>query len=960
MQAFLYKVAEDLKKRFGQNISQTAVVFNNKRPMIFLKKYLAQVYGQTILSPSMFTIQEFMALSTQKAIAHELSRFFLLFDCYNQLLPEDEKVNPETFFPLSQTILSDFDQIDYARVSPEALFTHLKDLGELRRHFSDFSPEQQKFLENFWGSFSTEKQVYVQERFIELWKRLPKLYSLFQQKMLQQGLISMATVYRNLAEEKADRPAFLEDFQQIIFVGFNALNRCESDLFKKWQAEGKALFYFDGDEYYVSDKMQEAGHFLRNNMEQYGLKNAMGRFPSQLNNTEKQIRIYPVSGHSAQAKTLANLLLPENRIPLEDQGEKVAVILADESLLTPVLQSISDAFKLNITMGVSIRHSPVFHFIQQWISLQQELQNQSLKPRSLEKLNDLLHIGLLGFTDAELETIQKQYFQLNHQEFINFLRHLNPIAHLFFCRQETGLQCIDALKELITLILHQKEADGRLPLLTGSLLLRTFQELNKLRDHLESYERHLTATLALSLTFRCISAIQAPIVGEPLEGIQIMGMLESRCLDFDEIYLLGANEGILPQNSQQNTFIPDSLRRAFGLPLKEDQEALSAYLFYRLCQRVNRMNIFYNSLVDIHSSGEVSRYISQLSFESNLSLNHIPEPSLITGAPEKPDRIKITKSEDTLLRLNQYVAPATKAFSPTALKTYLNCPLQFFLKYIASIPEPEGASDPLNAAIMGQAFHKIMQDFYTEFEQSGAIITKEKINSRREMLPQLCKQALYTALPESFFISNSQDSRLIIAQKILIENAKVILKHDAEKLAPFKILELESDCSLSLPMQFSGEETPQIINFKGIIDRVDEVNGRIRIVDYKTGGDSTEISGGIDSLFDTKNNARNPAAFQILFYTLLYYKKHGILPEPHLYIIRKIADETTSIHFKGKTNKDKPVFTDENIVLFEENLVRLMAAIFSKEVPFQHNPESKYCSNSAYHIFCSPEPEEEE
>lgn len=959
MQPFLYQVAEDLKKQFGDSIFKTAIVFNNKRPMVFLKKYLSEVYGKTIVCPAMFPILDFMTLSTTKAVAHDLSRFFLLLDCYNQLLSEEgkEPVSSDFFYPMSRTILSDFDQIDYAKANPDKIYTHLKDLGELKQHFSDFTKEQQKFIENFWASFSPERQSDIQQKFIELWKRLPKLYLCFKEKLLSLNLTSSAMLYRDLADEKVENKDFIKQFQKVAFVGFNALNKCEAALFQKWQNDGNALFYFDGDDYYFKDSLQESGMFLRKNINDYRLKNVFGNFPNQLNNSNKQLFVYPVSGNAAQAKALP-FHLPKNNANDLKRPNKIAVILADENLLIPALQSISDDSVINITMGFSVRQSSVFQLVQEWISIQQQVQSSKQLRLSETNLKRLFALNLLPFQKNETEEILNRYQQLSQIDFLLFLQKFNPLSQLLFTKKESVVDCIDSLKALLRLVLSQKESENNLKQLESGLLVSLFQELTKLQDLLVTFQTEMSIELILNLILQLLSGLKVPLEGTPLEGIQIMGMLESRCLDFDEIYILGANEDVLPHSSSANTFIPDSLRRAFGLPVKEYQEALSAYLFYRLCQRSKKIHIFYNDSADNNCSGEVTRFVRQLAFESNLQFQEKPQMPFRKGIGLNHPALKIEKSEPVLAKLNLYLTPNKNSFSASALKKYIECPLQFFMQHLAGIKEPETDKNPFDAAVMGTAFHQIMRQFYSEFEGKEFPVTKMMIQKQLPSLREICKKAINESLKRGAQ-SLVQDSQIVIAENILLENANIILNHDAEKIAPFKIISLEKDCSLSLPLDIYGNGHAEIVNFKGVIDRVDEVNGQLRIVDYKTGGDSTLIKNGLDSLFSHQTKSGNPAAFQVLFYTLLYYKKFGKVVQPNLYIIRKIAQEETALQLK--IDKKNIVELDASLLAeFETNLAALIGELFHPEIIFQHNKDSKYCENSPYALFCNPEGQIEE
>ena len=953
MEAFLAQVALDLKKRFGDELHQTAIIFNNKRPAIFLKKHLSQIYSKTLLSPSFYTVQEFFALSTQRVIAHEINQFFTLFECYNDLLAVEGKPaeSPEIFYPLSQTILSDFNQIDKELVNPDALFTHLKNLGELQLKFGDFTPEQEDFISGFWASFSPENQTAVQERFLELWKRMPTLYHHYHDKLRQKGLIAMSEIYRNLAEGNADNPSFIDSYQSVIFVGFNALSKCEQKLFKQWQDMGKALFYFDADSYFIDDTSQEAGTFIRKNI-RAGLHNALGDFPSILQQSASNyLQLFPVSGYNAQAKALGLHLAEKIKDSSIEQTHQIAIILADEALLIPTLQSIPDELKINVTMGYPIHHSQVYQLIKNWLSIQQELQKTQQALVTAHSLQTFLETTLLELEDTLRDELLTKKKTLSATDFKLYLTQNVPVAALFFTRITIGTQAIEALRTLLSFILEQKKSSKQIPLLEGHLMLRTLQELNQLEDQLNSHSLIHTIPLTLRLIENCLSGLIAPVEGTPLEGVQLMGLLESRCLDFEEVYLLGANEGILPQHGSGNTFIPDSLRRAFQLPLSEDRDAISAYLFYRLILRAKHIHIYYNSLVDENSSGEVSRFVKQLDYESKLDVTEHPQGTFAKGVAPEFSPLILEKTDTVLNNLNQYLVDEGKAFSASALKMYLDCPLRFFAKYIAHIPEPDTDTNPFDPIKIGNVVHGIMDEFYRPFLNNQTLITSEIIRIRLQDVDKICNEKLVKEDMQQQYLDGQPDGRYQIAKEIILEDVRHFLEHDIS-IAPFKIIAIEENVNQSLEMDLRGQGTLQKVNFKGIIDRVDEVNGITRIVDYKTGGDKLQFGNDLNSLFDHVRKEANPAAFQILFYALLYYKKTKRIPQAHLYAIQEITAHNSAIYSKDKSINSETLATQETMIELEDMLGKLMREMYNPNLPFQHNEHNKYCANSPYEIFC--------
>lgn len=328
--SFLQEVAEDLVARFGDGLKDTAIIFNNKRPVAYLQQYLANAIGKPFWSPSFFTIQEFFELSSPLPVADIYTQFFTLYHAYSYLLEQEglPSIRPDVFYSTAQTMLRDFGQVDTELVSAKGLFSELEDIAVIQQQFSHLNEEQQVFLEQFWSSFSAGRQQAQQEQFIRMWRRMPLLYDAFHANLNEQGFTTMGCVYRRLAETRSEI-----SFTKLIFIGFNALSKAETIVFKRWQDEDKALFYFDTDNYYMADPLQEAGFFLRTHQERTGLVNAVGCNPNNLREHPKTIEVYRTQGRTAQAKLL------QAQLTAHDPGS-IAVILADEQLLFPVLQTI--------------------------------------------------------------------------------------------------------------------------------------------------------------------------------------------------------------------------------------------------------------------------------------------------------------------------------------------------------------------------------------------------------------------------------------------------------------------------------------------------------------------------------------------------------------------------------------------------------------------------------------------
>ncbi len=588
MKSFLHTVAADLLTRFGDDLKDVAIVFNNKRPVLFLKKHLGELAGKSSWSPAFFTVGEFFAKSSQLKVADQFTQFFVLHRQFNRQLKAEgkEELTPDRFYPMAEIILNDFAQIDYDLVNAADLFCELEDIAVIQHQFPHFNEEQYQFLEQFWASFSKERQQTYQQKFIDLWKRMPALYKGFREELEELGLCTTAGMYRQLAESPGEED-FGSDYKKLVFVGFNALNRAEAKLFRKWQDEDRALFYFDTDAYYLDDQLQEAGLFIRRNLGTTGLRDALGQPPAVLKDREKTISVIQTAGHAAQAKAVAQFIDPAALRELSDDPEKTAIIIADESLLLPVLQSIPEqAGKVNVTMGFPFAQSTVYGLIDLWISIQEQVHKDKKDSIYFRDVQAFISHPLTGVQERERDILQKRMLDNQWVEVpLTELLFSSNLAPNFFSVKHQGLQTIDALDVLLTAVLEQRQKQGMLQQLESALIIAVCKNLNLLYDGLASYQQTLPLTFVLALIRKALQGLSVPLEGEPLRGIQVMGLLESRCLDFENLIVLGLNEGVLPKLSLSPTFIPDSIRRVYGLPVLENQDSIMAYLFYRLLQR---------------------------------------------------------------------------------------------------------------------------------------------------------------------------------------------------------------------------------------------------------------------------------------------------------------------------------------------------------------------------------------
>lgn len=965
IQPFLRSVAEDLIRQCGAQLQDAAIVFNNKRPVAYLQSHLAALIGKPFWSPSFFTVQEFFALSSDRKVADSFSQFFSLHQVYNQLAVQDgdAPIEPAKFYPIARVILSDFAQIDNDLVDADKLFLQLEEYAVVDAQFDYLSEEQQEFLKGFWTSYSEGKQKKQQEQFIKMWQRMPRLYRGYHDLLEEKGLTTMGQIYRRLASGTAENPEFTAAFQnaKLVFIGFNALSRAEAKVFKRWQDEGRTLFYFDTDAYYMEDPIQEAGLFMRRNLEQTGLVNALDSKRNFIKAQSKQIDVYKTQGQVAQAKILSEAL--QEDYPLlrsSDNAGKIALILADESLLVPVLQTIpthfsdekgSHAINLNVTMGYPLVASAIFGLADLWLSVQAQMiqgEKESVYHREVEAF---LSHPLSGISEQQRAKIQKRLLAEQLAEVpILRLQGQKGLLALFFSKIQDGVQATNTLQSILKYVLEQQLAAKTLRQTEADLFIATIKELNRLHDALADYLPRLSKgselSFVLSLIQKAVQGIAVPLTGEPLQGIQVMGLLESRSLDFERIYILGVNEGLLPQTSVSPSFIPDSIRRAYGLPVLENQDAISAYMFYRLLQRSGKVSMVYNAQADESNTGEATRFLKQLEYESGYTFNYLEHKQNISIEKKRP--VVVRKDAAVMKVLNNYLQGKT-ALSASALTTYINCPLQFFYRYVAKIKEPEEISENLEANYIGSMLHFVLERFYQDLSLQDPQVTKERIQEARKQVPVLAVMAFSEVMfkDEQFQVQHNGMQKVVLA--IVEQYANLILDYD-ENEAPFEIMALEQKDQVSFSFEVAGQLKQ--ITLHGIIDRIDRKGGVTRIVDYKTGADVLRYS-NLEDVFDTNGNKQNKALVQTLFYTYVFEQANGHqLVEPNLYSIRNMRSEGTFfMEGKDKVKLNGP-YLEEIKLEFVAFMKLKLAELFDESIPFVRTENEAGFAYSPYITLC--------
>lgn len=945
---FLALVAKDLYHKKGHHLNRLAMVFPGKRARLFFNNELYETAGKPVWTPQYLSIKEVFALCKPRNAAGKVWTIGdpiylngLLYQEYMKIFKESEE-SFDAFYGWGKIILHDFDNIDKNLADAQGLFRLISETEALKDDFSHLNEEQVELLKSFFRQLNAEddNKSEVKKNFVHLWNKMFALYSAFKQRLEQEAIVYEGMFLREIVEhweqyKQASFPA-----EQYVFVGFNALNRCEEKFFLLLKEEGKALFYWDYDLYYTpteddhlpEDFQAEAGRFMRRNLK---------LFPNELKEhvfddftrEKKSIEIVASPSENAQTHYAASHWLKQYH------GSDTAIVLCNESLLLPMLhclpQSIGD---VNITMGYPLTQTPVYNLLLQIVLLHcdgcqrktDEAGNcMACSYRSKFSLPILQnhYIGRICPKAKELaKQLQESRLFVQDEDFFRgdelmdcIFRGVNDVPQLGRLLLDVIRLLANAASELNTASATNAEpaaesllaseslfanesqnmVDSLMPLYQESLFL-CHQALTQLQDMLRqglfqinftTYRRLLTQVLNLSI----------PFSGEPLSGTQLMGLLETRNLDFENLLFLSANEGKLPQSAQDNSFIPYHIRLAYGLSMPQHQDAISAYYFMRMLQRAKHITLCYCNSTQGNKKGEMSRFLRQLLMESGMDI----KTSGIGGQ---------MKSSHTLPQISREGVVMPEHLSPSALKTFISCETKFYYERIAKLKAVEEVSEEMDALAVGNIFHHSMQYLYTELmlkkkgksaERSEVLrIMADKakkahsvcldvevakadveammknVSHLREVLELHTQMLYYNALDEygkplrKPMEKSDFNGNVLITLSSLLTFVKRTLACDAE-YAPFRILDME------MPIASKGKipvDETHAFDTNGIIDRLDYKDGVLRILDYKTGSKPSSYSITWERMFSEKASSFQQNALQTCLYAILMQDADTDLP----------------------------------------------------------------------------------
>lgn len=934
MSKFLELTASDLYRKFGNNLSEIAVVFPDKRAKFFFNNYLYRAAGKTLWSPNYLTISNLVEDISEFNLADMLQLVSELYEVYVTNTKTGENFND--FYFWGEMLLHDFDDIDRNLIDAQSLFGNLQNLKKMQHAFEFLDENQQKALEQFFANFSIEKQSDIKKKFIEIWDVLGNIYMQFRSKLLSQKIAYEGMIYRSIIENENMNIDETFTYTQYAFVGFNMLNACEKKLFYLLKKHNKALFYWDYDEYYLKNKNHEAGFFMRNNLREFPSELPAENF-NLLSENRKKIKIISSPTENAQARYLHEWVKP-----IRDLDDS-AVVLCNESLLLPVLYSlpenISDA---NVTMGFPLSQTPIFSTINVLIDLQTKGFDKNRKLWKRSYVLNVLQNQYVQTLSLEIENIETELLKTSdYQCSDEYLRRDINLKSIFEPVDNT-YKFIDYLVEILKNISQKNSANNQL---YNEAIFRAYTSLNRLGDMLHSKKFTIDIKIFSILLRRLLSSTTIPFDGELSKGLQIMGILETKNLDFKNVLILSANENLLPKSGSEASFIPYSLRRAFGLTTSDRRDAIYAYYFYRLLQRAENITVSYGTAANGLNKGEASRFILQLRMESDfdIELFDIQSPITLPAIPE----IKIDKTQEIIALLRNKYSSGNSYLSPSTLNMFIDCSLKFYFRHIANLHLPDNKTDSDSIAF-GKIFHKAAEIIYKKAGKlENSYISENDLDALIDN-NEFLKNTVDEAMKAEANISHSQNysTQQLIMRDVIVDYIKKLLEFDKTNI-PFILYKTETE----LVDKFNFETPLGNIDtyLGGRVDRIDMKENILRVLDYKTGGTGKAIK-SVEELFISSKN-RNGYAFQAFLYSVIISRQKPefkVMPSI-LYINRKLTEQE-DIQIKFGKEKLTDIRQIENDFL--NQLSKIISNIFDAAIPFVQTENKDACTYCDYKQIC--------
>jgi len=942
MEFFLEKIAKSLYTEFGNSLSTHCLVFPNIRAGLFFLKYLAAEIDKPVWTPAIMSINDLFRSQSSLRPADNEILLFELYKVYRKIKKSHESF--DDFYFWGDMLLNDFDDIDKYLADASRVFRNVQELKKIDEQFGGLTKEQTEIIRRFWTNVNPEKLTREKAGFLSVWAILTELYTEFRSLLKEKKLGYEGMIFRDVVEDLNHKDSTGMKWDVVHFIGFNALNECEKEIMTRLKKEGKARFYWDYDNSYISgSRLNSAGYFLRANLALFG--NNMPEdwnydtLLSQNNGNIKRQTI-DTSSDVGQVKLIPELIAELTDLT-DENAHETAVILADENLLIPVLSSLPENITdINITMGYPLRHTSVYNLVRRLLDLQHRArkENGTLLFNHQDVIKVLKDSLILELLDEQENEIINEITEKNLLWIPSDILSRTQNLSLFFNKPSSPALLSAYLKEILSLIGSQANAEDGEPenvsvqkKIRNEFIYSVILSLNRLDAVTSGEEVSLSVETWSRILDRLLRIQSVPFSGEPLSGIQIMGILESRTLDFKNIIMLSVNEGILPAVTVSSSFIPFTLREAFGLPSINHQESIYAYHFYRLLHRAENVTFLYNSDSEGLKSGEVSRFLLQMKYDP-VRKPEFKNLSFVIKNQSTVNTILERTEEHNLRLISRFTNDGSgkkKYFSPSAINTWLNCRMKFYYRYVNELEEKEKITEEIDPAMLGTLLHSAIKKLYEKYK--GKVLDNSALDAllinKRDIFA-----VIVDAIRENFKRENNSIvavNELIIRDVLLVFIERILLRDKAA--APLTILSFENP--VGFPVTLRTDKSDIKLWVGGKIDRVDIKGGITRIIDYKTGKISDSVN-STGALFEDDRDKELDGWLQTLLYCEAYLAE---IPEavvaPAVYKLKKLQGDDLS---EKLIFKDGLIVEDYRVVRAEfiDCLMQTIGVIFGMDEPF--------------------------
>lgn len=951
---FLQNVAKAYFSKYGNEISRFTFVFPNRRAGVFFQKYLAEVAKRPIFSPEIVTVSDLFARLSGYKLVDRIEMLFILFENYKQISKSAETFDEFVFW--GEMLLNDFDDVDKYMADAKQLFKNVYDLKEIDAGFSYLTEEQIIAIRRFWESFLPIGGSQNKKEFIEMWEVLFELYTALRETLSLRGLAYEGMIFREVAEKAKSKEDLNLPFEQVVFIGLNGYSLAEETLLRHLNQQGIADFYWDYSSSLVRDSYNKASFFVEKNKMYFPSRLSLD--PEEIPMEKPTIEIIGVPslvGHAKYVHTILEKLSTEGE--LKNQALNTALVLPEENLLLPTLYSIPRSIdKINVTMGYSLSNSAIAGLMEHVFEMQRNIRYTQGEVGYYFRfvLTILNHRYVAGVATEAVNKLREDILKYNKVIVPYEELKTHPLLELLFTPISDWKLIAPYLKEVLARIesvlsLQRNQEDledTRSIDMECEFIIEYYKTINKMEEALVRYNAEMKVETYYRLLKKLIYNVSVPFAGEPLSGLQVMGVLETRALDFDNLIILSMNEGIFPMKKATNSFIPYNLRRGFGLPTYEHQDSIYAYHFYRMLNRAKRIYLLYDTRTEGLQTGEPSRYIHQLKHLYSDLFDMKERQAVYEVATTEVPSIEVQKTEKIQRKLSVFFEGGERSLSASLINMYIDCPLQFYFSVVEQMSEEDEVSEIIEASTFGSIFHSVMEWIYKPFEEK--LVTAELLHQIRK------NEKLLTDLIEKSFAKNyfkiDTPKRLTgqnyLTGEVIRRYVKQMLKTDAKK-TPF--VYIKSERRFLTPYELpSGRK----VMLKGFIDRVDEVAGHTRIIDYKTGKGVLQF-GAMDQLFDKTTKDRPKAIMQVFLYAhLLLMEEPQRIVEPCVSFLRELFSDSYSPNVVYKPTKEQindfSVYRGE----FKENFDDCLEEIFDEKTPFSQTTTGKPCEWCSFKNIC--------